>query len=117
MRELSWDLTNWTARRMIITCSALCLTASKLWSHRSNWWQIPIIVDEYTMTTRQPGQVPKSRGRMIADARSRMSPIALLSLVVTGVITLEGAIRRAGCDRHSVKRGVDLYVAGTLALS
>jgi hypothetical protein len=54
---------------------------------------------------------------MIAGARSRMSPIGLLSLVVTGVITLEGTIRRAGCDRHSVKRGVDLYVAGTLALS
>jgi hypothetical protein len=54
---------------------------------------------------------------MIADARSRMSPIALFSLVVTGVITLEGAIRRAGCDRHIVKRGVNLYVAGTLALS
>jgi hypothetical protein len=53
---------------------------------------------------------------MIADARSRMSPIALLNSVVTGVITLEGAIRRTGCDLHSVKRGVDLYVAGTLAL-
>ena len=54
---------------------------------------------------------------MIADARSRVSPIALLNSVVTGVITLEGAIRRAGCDPRSVKRGVDLYVAGTLALS